>query len=127
MWANFGPAIQVKHLSLTVKLAGKITDGLSANRIVIVCVDNEKAPISLLLEQLGMEDKIQAIVTQSDLKEWYERALRGKFAPILGSTLIECLRAEFRNEFPYTDNFNDFWNSRRYGQMEKVDSPFWLD
>jgi type II restriction enzyme len=110
-----------------MELAGKITGGLSANRIVIVCVDNEKVPISLLLEQLGVEDKIQAIITRSDLEEWYERALRGKYAPLLGDTLIECLRTEFRNEFPYTGNFTDFWNSRGYGQMGAVDSPFWFD
>lgn len=39
MFANFGLAIQIKHLSLTEELAEDIAHSVSADRIVIVCKD----------------------------------------------------------------------------------------
>lgn len=41
MWANFGPAVQVKHISLSEELAEDVSDNLSADRIVLVCLDGE--------------------------------------------------------------------------------------
>ncbi|MDR9403035.1 MAG: HaeII family restriction endonuclease, partial [Halothece sp. Uz-M2-17] len=39
MWCNFGPAVQVKHLTLTEELAGDVASTVSSDRIVIVCKD----------------------------------------------------------------------------------------
>lgn len=42
MYSNWGPAIQIKHLTLDVKLAENIVSGVSSDKIVIVCKDAEK-------------------------------------------------------------------------------------
>lgn len=42
MWANFGMAIQIKHLSLTEELAENIVSSVSSDRIVIVCKESEE-------------------------------------------------------------------------------------
>ena len=63
MWANFGLAIQIKHLSLTEELAENIVSSVSADRIVIVCKDTEQKIILSLLNQMGWKSKIQSIGT----------------------------------------------------------------
>jgi type II restriction enzyme len=82
MWANFGMAIQIKHLSLTEELAEDIVSSVSADRIVIVCKDGEKNLIVSLLNQIGWKSRIQSVITENDLTLWYEKALRGKFSGI---------------------------------------------
>ena len=67
MWANFGMAIQIKHLSLTEELAENIVSSVSSDRIVIVCKDSEEKLIVSLLTQIGWKSKIQSIVTENDL------------------------------------------------------------
>lgn len=47
MYSNWGPAIQVKHLSLDVSLAENIVSDISSDRIVIVCKVQKR--ISLFL------------------------------------------------------------------------------
>ena len=80
MWANFGPAIQIKHLSLDEKLAEKIVTTITSDRIVIVCKDSEESVIKSLLNQLGWKSRIQSIITESELITWYEKALKGSFS-----------------------------------------------
>lgn len=75
IWANFGPAIQVKHLTLTGDLAEDICDEVTANRIVIVCKDCEQDTIERFCHQLGLDNRIQGIITQNHLIAWYEAAL----------------------------------------------------
>ena len=87
MWANFGIAIQIKHLSLTEAMAENITSSISADRIVIVCKDAEKQLIVSLLSQMGWKSKIQSIVTENNLILWYETALRGRYADLVGNQL----------------------------------------
>jgi hypothetical protein len=41
MWANFGLAIQIKHLSLSEELAENIVSSVTADRIVIICKSAE--------------------------------------------------------------------------------------
>ena len=92
MWANFGMAIQIKHLSLTEYLAENIVSSVSSDRIVIVCKDTEQKIIVSLLNQIGWKSKIQSIVTETDLIEWYEKSLRGKFSNIIGDNRSRRLR-----------------------------------
>ena len=125
IWANFGPAIQVKHLTLTEDLAEDICDEVTANRIVIVCKDCEQDTIGRFCHQLGLGNRIQGIITQNHLIAWYEAALRGKFAANLGNTLLESLRNEFRNEFPYNVTFDIFYKRRNYHVITKPSSIFW--
>ncbi|MBI1924702.1 HaeII family restriction endonuclease [Candidatus Poribacteria bacterium] len=78
MWGNFGPVVQVKHLTLTEDLAEDISDSVAADQIVIVCVDSEKATVERVCQQLG--HKIQGIIVQSQLETWYNQALHGSFS-----------------------------------------------
>lgn len=74
MYSNWGPAIQIKHLSLDISLAESIVNGVSSDRIVIVCKDAEKDVIVSLLSQIGWRSHIQSIVTENDLIKWYEKS-----------------------------------------------------
>lgn len=127
MWANYGLAIQVKHLTLTEELADDIVDETTADRILIVCKDSEKVPIEKVCKQIGFGSRVQGIVTQTHLIQWYENALRGRFSKTVGSTLIESLKTEFQVEFPYSTTFSDFFNKRGYQKIKKSSSPFWIE
>ena len=119
MWANFGLAIQIKHLSLTEELAENIVSSVSADRIVIVCKDTEQKIIISILNQMGWKSKIQSIVTETDLLIWYEKALRGKFAKTIGDKVLRKITDEIKVEFPATDNieFMKFINKRGYDRL----------
>lgn len=119
MWANFGMAIQIKHLSLTEELAENIVSSVSSDRIVIVCKNSEEKLIVSLLTQIGWKSKIQSIVTENDLILWYEKALRGVFAEEIGDKVLSILYDEILLEFPATnfDDFNDFKHSRSYDSI----------
>ncbi len=116
MWANFGMAIQIKHLSLTEELAENIVSSLSADRVVIVCRDSEQRVILSLLNQIGWRSRIQSVITESDLLSWYDRALRGKYADEIGSNIIKKIIDEIGIEFPSTggDEFSSFYRARGY-------------
>jgi len=116
MFANFGLAIQIKHLSLTEELAEGIVHTVSADRIVIVCKDSEQKLIVSLLNQIGWKSKIQSIITETNLMAWYERALRGKFSKELGHVVLANINNEIQLEFPTSDNadFLSFMHDRKY-------------
>ena len=122
MYSNWGPAIQIKHLSLDVELAENIVNSVSSDRVVIVCKDAEKAIIFSLLTQIGWRSHIQSIVTENNLIEWYEKALRGKYADIMGDKLLWCLCKEIAEEFPSVDDVPDILKNRHY---ERISDPFW--
>lgn len=124
IWGNFGPAIQVKHLTLTEELAEDISNEISADRIVIVCKDSDKEIIERILLQLGQN--IQGIIIQSQLAEWYDLALRGNFSNRIGNDLLNSLRQEFRNEFPFSKTFEPFYNERGYNKIYQPKSHFWI-
>ena len=108
-------AVQIKHISLDEEKAKEIVQGITADRIVIVCQDAEKKVILSLLTQIGWKSRIQGIVTESELIKWYEKALRGNFSDALGKKIINTILLQIQKEFPSTDNvFDPFWNSRGY-------------
>ena len=119
MWANFGMAIQIKHLSLTEELAENIVSSVSSDRIVIVCKDSEEKLIVSLLTQIGWKSKIQSIITEKDLISWYDKALRGTFAEEIGEKVLSTLYDEILLEFPATncDDFNNFKYDRGYDSI----------
>ena len=116
MWASFGLAIQIKHLSLNEEMAENIVNSITADRIVIVCKKAEEKIILSLLNQIGWKSRIQTIVTEIDLINWYEKALKGKYSNLIGDKVIEILNSEIETEFPATKNtaFEDFFKSRNY-------------
>lgn len=122
MYSNWGPAIQIKHLSLDLPLAESIVNSISSDRIVIVCKDAEKDVIVSLLSQIGWKSHIQSIVTENDLIGWYEKALRGKYSNAIGESLLYCLAEEISEEFPSVESTPDILKERHY---ETVFDPFW--
>lgn len=122
MYSNWGPAIQIKHLSLDVSLAENIVGSVSSDRVVIVCKDAERDIIVSLLTQIGWRSHIQSIVTETDLINWYEKALRGKYSDLIGDDLIKCLGDEIVEEFPSVDDVPDILKDRHY---ENISDPFW--
>lgn len=122
MYSNWGPAIQIKHLSLDITLAENIVNSVSSDRIVIVCKDTEKEVIVSLLSQIGWRSHIQSIVTENDLISWYEKALRGKYSTVLGDKLLYCLAQEIAEEFPSVDTTPEIIKSRHY---ENIKDDIW--
>ncbi len=122
MYSNWGPAIQIKHLSLDITLAENIVNSISSDKVVIVCKDTEKSVIVSLLSQIGWRSRIQSIVTENDLINWYEKALRGKHSAILGDKLLYCLAQEISEEFPSVDTTPDIIKVRHY---EKIKDILW--
>lgn len=117
IWANFGPAIQVKHLTLTKKLAEDIADNVAADKIVIVCLNTERNGIESLLQQLGWGEKIQGIITIDDLSDWYKLCLNKKYKNRLGSNLLKYIEREFAAEFPLSEEVDSFIKRRGYDKI----------
>lgn len=123
MWANFGPAIQVKHLSLTEKIAEDMATQIKADRIVIVCQAAEQETIKRVLEQVGFADRIQGIITQTDLEAWYKKCFSKRYSSTLGTSLLKSLSMEFESEFPSTGGELDrFVAERGYDKIELTDA-----
>ena len=123
MYANWGPAIQVKHLALDEELAKSVVDSVNSDRIVIVCKSAEKGLIVSLLTQIGWKSRIQNVITEDDLIKWYEKALRGKFSDKIGNALLLNLREGIAEEFPQADNPDIAILSGRH--YEKIKDSFW--
>lgn len=114
MWANFGPAIQVKHLTLDDNLAQSIVDQIESDHIVIVCRDVDAEVIKTVTKQISWGRRVRGIVTESQLVDWYERCMRGQFAKKLGEPLLESLVDGFKAEFPQAEAIIDFLQERQY-------------
>ena len=89
---------------------------------IIVCKDVEKDVIVSLLSQIGWRSHIQSVVTENDLVNWYEKALRGQYSELLADKLLYCLAQEIAEEFPSVDNTPDIIKMRHY---ENVKDPKW--
>lgn len=116
MWANFGLAIQVKHLTLNEELAQNVVSQLTADRIVIICKEIERGSITSLLTQIGWKSRIQSIITEDELFGWYEKALRGKYGVVIGDSLLINIMSEIEVEFPASDtvSIKKFMTDRGY-------------
>ena len=122
MWANFGVAIQIKHISLTPTTVEDISSGISADRIIIVCKESEKDVLVSVLKQFGSTSRIQSVITEDELDVWYETALRGKSSELIGGKILEKLANEIKVEFPSTNpEFADFFNTRGYHRLTSID------
>ena len=106
MWANFGVAFQIKHLSLTPTMAESIASDITADRIIIVCKECEKDVLISVLQQFGSASRIQGVITENELEIWYEKALRGQSASLIGDKVIQRLENEIKVEFPSTTTVN---------------------
>jgi HaeII-like restriction endonuclease len=120
MYSNFGPIVQVKHINLDAGVAEDITHTVTANNIVIVCREVEAKVIQTIFSQIGWGERIQSIITFEQLYQWYEMALRGKFAGILAAPLKQAMEDEIRLEFPAIGGggFSDFMQARGYNDID---------
>jgi len=100
MWANFGPAIQIKHISLSSEIAGEIGSSISADRVVIVCKACEQELICSIIQQFGQSGKIQSIITDKDLITWYDKAMKGSHGNTIGTAILCRIHEELMHEFP---------------------------
>ena len=125
LWGNFGPAVQVKHISLSEEIAEDIANEVRADEIVIVCKDAEAEVVRQVCEQLGQ--RLRGIVRESDLVSWYQRALNPTWRNSLGKALIDSLHRELQLEFPFSETFEPFYKERGYDRIPKPDEPcaFW--
>lgn len=116
MWANFGPAIQVKHLSLSPSRLEGICDSVQADQIVIVCKSSESRSIESVLNQVGYGQRIRGIITEIELEKWYQIACNKKYRDTVGKDLIRAIYTEMNAEFPLTQAkvVNDFMHERGY-------------
>ena len=117
MWTNFGSAIQVKHLTLTPELMEDIADDITADKIVIVCLNAEKGAIESLLKQVGWSRRIQGIITINDLDDWYKLCLSKKYRDNLGANLLKDVQREFDAEFPSSKEIGPFVAKRGYDKI----------
>jgi type II restriction enzyme len=117
MWANFGVAVQVKHLTLNEKLASSIANQVESDSIVIVCKDAEAKVIETVLKQIGYGARVRGVVKESDLVRWFEKCLRGKFSDKLAEPLLEKLLKGFEAEFPFSTTLVEFLESRGYNNL----------
>ena len=122
MWANFGVAIQIKHISLTPTVIENISGDISADRIIIVCKESEKDVLVSVLKQFGNAGRIQSIITLDELDTWYEKALHGQSSDLIGDKILQKLANEIKIEFPSTSpEFTNFFKERKYDKISNID------
>ena len=116
MWANFGPAVQVKHLSLQPSHFGNICDSVQADQIVIVCKNVEARSIEAVLSQVGFRNRIRGVITELELATWYGLACGEKYQGSVGRDLLRAIVDEMALEFPLTQaqTVNAFMRDRGY-------------
>ena len=122
MYSNWGPAIQIKHLVLNEELAESIVDSVSSDRIVIVCKAAESKLIVSLLNQIGWKSKIQSIITEDDLVDWYEKALRGTHSNDMGEKLLATMCEQISIEFPSIEQGRGILKTRNY---KAIKDDYW--
>ena len=120
MWSNFGPAIQVKHLTLNPTKAEEIVNQVEGGNIVVVCRAADKQVIETVIRQISWGSRVRGIVTQSELTSWYERCLRGNYSQLFAQKLLNRLSEEFKREFARALTITEFLEEREYLQ---VNSP----
>ncbi|MDR2762488.1 MAG: HaeII family restriction endonuclease [Planctomycetaceae bacterium] len=123
MWANFGPAVQVKHLSLRTEQMVDICNGVRADQLVVVCKTAEAETIQLMIEQLGLAEKLRGIITKNDLDIWYAKCFQEQYRETIGRGVIDSITEEMKLEFPLSvsESFEKFFTDRNYATNILVD------
>lgn len=111
---NFGVLVQVKHVTLNPETAQYIVSKVRVDRIIIVCKEKESEQISLALKGAGFWDRIQAVITEEKLNEWYKRCLSPAYVDAIGRNIIKTIKEEFVMEFPFVRELSRFLEERGY-------------
>jgi type II restriction enzyme len=117
MWANFGPAVQVKHITLDLEEGKRIAQEVMADKIIIVCKHAEQKVIESIFSQVGLKEKIRGFITEKDLVSWYKLCMT-KYANSIGKDVLRALSHEFDVEFPLakSSEIEKFLNERGYAR-----------
>jgi len=118
MWANFGPAVQVKHITLDPTTAINIATELRADKIVVVCKKVERQVIDAVMRQVGLDNRIRGFITEADLTAWYDLSMSTKYAATIGKDVLSALLKEFTFEFPLSKSsmIDAFFQERNYSR-----------
>jgi len=116
IWANFGPIVQIKHVTLDLEEATALVSAVQADRIIVVCRDCDANVLEALFGQLGWSSRLQTIVTESQIVTWYGLAMSDKHGPDIGAETIGRLREEFEVEFPSVAEIASFIRERQYSE-----------
>ena len=116
-----GVTLQIRHLSLNTSFINAYSTSIFCDHILIICKNSERKTIVRFLSQIGLKSRIQSIVTEDDLVRWYEKALRGSHAELLGNTLLETMRKELANEFPSIDETPEIIKRRKYETIKNME------
>lgn len=122
LWANFGPAVQVKHITLDEESAAPLADSVGADQLVVVCRDIDKAAIERIMEQTGLNGRIRGFITKTDLVRWYALAVGPRHAATMARPLLKALAAEFEAEFTLSDpsRLDSLTTERGYSEATKT-------
>jgi len=117
MWANFGPAVQVKHITINPEAASRITEEVMADSIVVVCEYAEQKVIESIFAQVGLKHKIRGFITEKDLVSWYKLCMT-KYSNSIGKDVLRSLSHEFDVEFPLakSSEMEKFLKERGYSR-----------
>jgi DNA (cytosine-5)-methyltransferase 1 len=122
MWTNFGPAIQVKHLTLDENAIKEIVDQVESDHIVIVCRDVDASIIKTVIKQIGWGKRVRGVIKESQLIEWYNLFFKGKFSTLLSPILMKLLIESFETEFPeasdQANKITEFCRERNYTEIK---------
>ncbi|MDR0705071.1 MAG: HaeII family restriction endonuclease [Planctomycetaceae bacterium] len=116
MWANFGPAVQVKHISLQPFQMVEICNGVRADQLIVVCKTSDAKAIQTVIEQAGIAEKLRGIITKNDLEIWYGKCFQPQYRNTMGRQLINSVAEEMKLEFPLavSESFEKFFTERDY-------------
>lgn len=129
MWANFGPVFQVKHIDLSEEDFEEITQKVKSDELIVVCKDKDKNIIQKVVFNIGATSRVRAIITKSDLVQWYTEVFGECPIPNLRDMVIRNLKAEFDREFPFSETLPEFYRERGYDKIPRPydECPFWED
>ncbi|MDR1290039.1 MAG: HaeII family restriction endonuclease [Planctomycetaceae bacterium] len=116
MWANFGPAVQVKHISLQPPQMVEICNGIRADQLIVVCKTSDADAIQSVIIQMGLADKLRGIITKTDLVNWYVKCFQPQYCDTLGRKVLDSIIEEIKLEFPLSvsESFDAFFAERNY-------------
>ncbi|MDR1385088.1 MAG: HaeII family restriction endonuclease [Planctomycetaceae bacterium] len=116
MWANFGPAVQVKHISLQQTQTIDICNGVRADQLIIVCETSDADAIQSVIIQMGLADKLRGVITKKDLDNWYIKCFQPQYHDTLGRKVLNSIIEEMKLEFPLSvsESFDTFFAERNY-------------
>ena len=83
----------------------------------ITLQDIEASIIETVISQIGWGKRVRGIIKESELIEWYELCLRGKFSDTLSPILMKLLIESFEVEFPEASEISKFY-LERYAEIK---------